>query len=61
MVKRIRTFFGEAKSELKKVTWPSRHEVYGSTVVVLTITFLLAAMIALVDIVVSKTISFLLR
>ena len=33
-----RTFFAEVRSELKKVTWPSRHEVQTTTVVVIVTT-----------------------
>jgi len=32
---RIATFSSEVRSELKKVTWPSKKEVYGTTVVVI--------------------------
>lgn len=28
-------FYGDVKAEMKKVTWPTRQEVYGTTVVVL--------------------------
>jgi len=36
----LRTFFSEVRSELKKVTWPSRDEVKNTTmVVVLTTVF----------------------
>ena len=31
---RARTFLSEVRNELKKVTWPPRKEVYGTTVVV---------------------------
>jgi preprotein translocase subunit SecE len=34
----LKTFFAEVKSELKKVTWPSRQEVYSTTVVVILTT-----------------------
>ena len=34
----LKTFFVEVKSELKKVTWPSRQEVYSTTVVVILTT-----------------------
>jgi len=34
----LRTFFGEVKSELKKVTWPSKAEVYSTTIVVILTT-----------------------
>jgi preprotein translocase subunit SecE len=34
----LRTFFAEVKSELKKVTWPSKAEVYSTTIVVILTT-----------------------
>jgi len=34
----LKTFFVEVKSELKKVTWPSRNEVYSTTIVVILTT-----------------------
>jgi preprotein translocase subunit SecE len=33
--KRLGNFLKEVRAELKKVTWPSRKEVYATTVVVL--------------------------
>ena len=37
-VAELRTFFSEVRSELKKVTWPSKQEVYSTTVVVILTT-----------------------
>jgi preprotein translocase subunit SecE len=34
----LKSFFSEVKTELKKVTWPSRKEVYATTVVVIVTT-----------------------
>ena len=34
---RFRTFFTEVRNELKRVTWPSRQEVYATTVVVILV------------------------
>jgi preprotein translocase subunit SecE len=34
----LKSFFAEVKTELKKVTWPSRTEVYSTTVVVILTT-----------------------
>ena len=34
----LRSFFTEVRSELKKVSWPSRKEVYSTTVVVILTT-----------------------
>ena len=31
----LRSFFGEVRTELKKVTWPSRGEVQNTTIVVI--------------------------
>jgi preprotein translocase subunit SecE len=31
----LRTFLSEVRNEMKRVTWPSRKEVYGTTVVVI--------------------------
>ncbi len=33
--KRFSSFLREVRSELKKVTWPSRREIYNTTVVVI--------------------------
>lgn len=34
-LRELRTFFSEVRSELRKVTWPSRAEVYATTIVVI--------------------------
>jgi preprotein translocase subunit SecE len=34
-VERLRLFLSEVRNELKRVTWPSRKEVYATTVVVI--------------------------
>ena len=37
-IRELKTFFTEVKAELKKVTWPSRNEVYSTTIVVILTT-----------------------
>lgn len=37
--KKLRTFLVEVRSEFKKVTWPPRREVYGTTIVVVVTVF----------------------
>src|SRR5262245_34451537 len=37
-IRQLRTFLTEVRSELKKVTWPSRKEVYSTTIVVMATT-----------------------
>ncbi len=45
------TFYGDVKTELKKVTWPSKKEVYGTTLVVIITVFFFGVYFFLVDIV----------
>jgi preprotein translocase subunit SecE len=56
MKERIATFFNETRTELKKVTWPSRDELKQSTRVVIIATFLMAIFIGLVDQILSRVI-----
>ncbi len=37
--KRLKTFLVEVRGESKKVTWPPRREVYGTTIVVVITVF----------------------
>ena len=37
--KRLKTFLLEVRGEFKKVTWPPRREVYGTTIVVVVTVF----------------------
>lgn len=50
-------FITEVRQELSKVSWSSRHEIMGATVVVITITALLAVFIGIVDLALSKILS----
>jgi len=61
MANRVMQFLSEVKSELKKVTWPSKEELKGSTTVVIILTFLLGLFIGAIDFFVSKIITFLIR
>jgi preprotein translocase subunit SecE len=36
-IERARLFLSEVRNELKRVTWPSRQEVYATTVVVILV------------------------
>ena len=42
-------FYGDVKMELRKVTWPSRKEVYGTTTVVIASVFFFGFYLFLVD------------
>ncbi len=42
-------FVGDLKVEMKKVTWPGKNEVYGTTIVVLITVFVFGIYLFLVD------------
>jgi preprotein translocase subunit SecE len=46
---KIVTYYEETVVELKKVTWPTKDEVRGSTVVVIITSIILSAFIFIVD------------
>jgi preprotein translocase subunit SecE len=54
-------FWRDTNSEMKKVTWPSRAEVVGTTVVVLVATVVFAVYLWGCDIIFYKAIDFLFR
>ena len=52
-------FFRDTNSEMKKVTWPTRNEVVGTTVVVIVSTLVFALFLWGCDVVFYKAIDFL--
>ncbi|MCM8775985.1 MAG: preprotein translocase subunit SecE [Candidatus Omnitrophica bacterium] len=61
MFGKIGTFFQETRQELNKVTWPSRNELWQSTVVVIVTTFIMATYIGFIDFCLSIVIRVLVR
>ncbi|MBE82725.1 preprotein translocase subunit SecE [bacterium] len=53
MFGRISTLLGEVRSEMLKVTWPTRDELTNSTTVVLTVSIALALFIWVADLILS--------
>lgn len=47
-------FLKEVRAEMKKVTWPQRKEIMGSTVVVIAASFLVAFFLGMVDLILQK-------
>jgi len=58
---RIKNFFKEVKVELKKVVFPSREEVIGSTKVVVVLVLIVAMFLGLIDLVLSKVIGIVVK
>ena len=61
MFGKVGNFFSETRQELAKVNWPTRHEVMGSTILVITITLLVAAFIFVIDFILSFLMRVILR
>jgi preprotein translocase subunit SecE len=57
MFGKIKGFFREVKAELKKVVFPSKDEVIGSTKVVVVLVLIIAIFLGLIDLVLSRLIS----
>jgi preprotein translocase subunit SecE len=53
-------FFREVKVELKKVTWPTRKQTTGTTIVVIIFVFVVAAFLGLFDYGLSKLVQVVL-
>jgi preprotein translocase subunit SecE len=58
---RIKNFFREVKIELKKVVFPSRDEVIGSTKIVVVLTIIIAVFLYSIDLILSTMVGILLK
>ena len=58
---RTRTFLSEVRQELKRVTWPSRREVYATTIVVILTSLFFGLYLFAVDLVISSGVNWLFR
>ncbi len=48
-MEKITKFLKEVQAELKKVTWPTKEELTGSTIVVIVVSVIVAIFIGIVD------------
>jgi len=53
MFGKVGSFFSESKQELAKANWPTRHELFGSTILVIVVTLIMSAFIFAIDLVLS--------
>jgi len=54
-------FIKEVRVELKKVTWPQRNEIIGSTAVVIVASFIVAFFLGFVDLVLQKVLGLIIK
>ena len=57
---RARTFLSEVRNEMKRVTWPSRREVYATTVVVILVSVFFGLYLWVIDLTLSSAVHWLL-
>jgi preprotein translocase subunit SecE len=60
-VTRIRRYFAEVSSELRKVSWPTREQVRNLTVLVFVISFVVGLYISLLDTVFTRALDFVTK
>ena len=60
-VARMTTFLQDVQAETKKVTWPGRRDVMGSTMVVVVAVFVIAGFLGIIDFVLSLLIGALIN
>ena len=57
----LKGFIGEVKAELLKCSWPSRKELFGSSVVVIVSVIILGAFVGVCDLVNINLLKFIIR
>jgi len=55
-IENTRSYLGDIRSEMKRVTWPTRERVQSTTVVVIVSVFIFAAYFLVVDKTIEKTV-----
>jgi preprotein translocase subunit SecE len=55
-IENTRSYLGDIRSEMKRVTWPTKERVQSTTVVVIVSVFIFAAYFSVVDTVLQKTV-----
>ncbi len=61
MYERAMVFIQEVRSELTKVSWPTKNELIGATSVVILLSIILGIFIGGIDVIISWALSYLLR
>lgn len=54
-------FLKEVRTEVRKVNWPPRKELVGSTIVVIVSVFILSFFLGVVDVTLQKLVTYVLR
>ena len=60
-MEKVLDYIRESRAELKKVTWPTRQQMWYSTIVVIVVTFIVSAYLGLVDVLLTGVFSKIVR
>ncbi len=60
-LERLRLFLSEVRNELKRVTWPSRKEVYATTIVVILTSLFFGIYLWVLDLSFSNVVQWIFR
>ncbi len=61
MIEKVTKYFNDTIQELRKVAWPSKDELIGSTIVVVVMSILVSIFIGVVDQVLNKLVNLLVK
>jgi preprotein translocase subunit SecE len=54
---RTKQYYQDVRGEMKKVSWPGRQEIMGTTIVVIVATFFFGAYLGLIDYILSNALA----
>ncbi|MCK9340845.1 Protein translocase subunit SecE [bioreactor metagenome] len=60
-MEKVLDYIRESRAELKKVTWPTKQQMWYSTLVVIVVTFMVSAYLGLVDLLLTGVFSKIVR
>ena len=58
---RSKQFYGDVRGEMRKVSWPSRQEVTGTTIVVIAAVFFFGTYLWLVDVLLKQGLAWMFK
>ena len=61
MLQKIQAFFQEVSVELRKVSWPTRRQTVSATMVVITVSFIVAFFLGIVDVVLARIVGAIMK
>jgi preprotein translocase subunit SecE len=61
MIQQLREFFIEARAEFRKISWPTREDIKGSTGVVCVTIFFIMVLLATYDLIISSLFKLIIK